>query len=141
VGSFTINLRIKFRLNFANATRLDDGSEIGRELQEYEFDEVVALQLVGGWIAVRTAVDALHVLEDRWAEECGPSYSRALAACKAFLEGEGPMLTARVTLCVAAMEAGFPFELYKDQMAFMEAEIASMSEDDLREQAKDHPAF
>lgn len=39
------------------------------------------------------------------------------------------MLAARASFMVAAMEAGLPFDVYPDHLAFMDAQIASVAKE------------
>ena len=76
-----------------------------------KFDQTVCLMIDGGWTYIETGEEALACLEDLFPDQGAPSYLRAHAACSAFVEAKGSMEGARATLIVAAMEAGFPFEV------------------------------
>jgi hypothetical protein len=51
--------------------------------------------------------DALDFLENEWPMRAGPSYGRAIEACRAALSGTGSILAARACLVEACIEAGF----------------------------------
>ena len=50
--------------------------------------------------------------------------SRAVTACTAAIDEAGTVIGARAAFSVAAMEAGLSFDLFADQMAFLELQVA-----------------
>lgn len=79
------------------------------------FDAAVVLEIDGERFFVADAGIAKMLLETRFPYKHGPSYKRALDACVAFAAGIGTTAAVRVTLVVAAMEAGFRFEVIEDR--------------------------
>lgn len=96
------------------------------------FSNPVFLQMPDEWICVADATQALECLQERFTDQSGPSYQRAIAAAQAAISGAGPMELARVTLVVAAMEAGFQFEVIDDEVQAFERQIELEAENGLR---------
>ena len=65
--------------------------------------------------------DALDFLENEWPMRAGPSYGRAIEACRAALSGSGSTPAARACLVEACIEAGL--ELLTDAEAGAPAAI------------------
>lgn len=99
-----------------------------------DFDKVVSIKLGQRWVAVESVGQALDCLRERWPVSDGPSFQRALANCEAAVAGHGSAVAARTAFVVAAMEAGLPFELHKDEFGFLEQEIAAAAENFARRQ-------
>jgi hypothetical protein len=97
------------------------------------FDKLVAIRLGDAWTAIDNAADACRLLTESWPDKSGPSYIRAIANCRAYLEGDGPMMAARASLVVAAMEAMLPVAVHEDAMAFVEAQVAMVTEMSVRQ--------
>jgi hypothetical protein len=93
------------------------------------FDKIVAVKFGEEWVPVDSADLAMNCLRELWPDTSGPSYHRAVRNCQAHLAGDATMLAARASFMVAAMEAGFPFEIYLDHLAFMDAQIASVAKE------------
>jgi hypothetical protein len=93
------------------------------------FDKIVAIKFGQEWVPVDSADLALNCLRELWADKSGPSYHRAVRNCEAHLAGEATMLAARASFMVAVMEAGLPFDVYSDHLAFMDAQIASVAKE------------
>lgn len=93
-----------------------------------DFDKVVSIKLGQEWVAVGSVGQALACLRERWPVASGSSLQRALANCEAAMAGHGSAVAARTAFVVAAMEAGLPFELHKDEFGFLESEIAAAAE-------------
>lgn len=98
----------------------------------FDFDQIVSIKLGADWIAIDSADEARACLLELWPERNGACYQRALANCEAFLAGDAPMGAARASLMVAAMEAGLPFELHENGLAFIDSEIATIAEENVR---------
>lgn len=98
----------------------------------FDFDQIVSIKLGADWIAIDSAEEARACLLELWPERNGASYHRALTNCEAFLAGEAPMEAARASLMVAAMEAGLPFELHENSLAFIDSEIATIAQENVR---------
>jgi hypothetical protein len=107
---------------------------VGKQIDvpTFDFDQIVSIKLGADWIAIDSAEEARACLLELWPERNGASYHRALANCEAFLAGDGPMEAARASLMVAAMEAGLPFELHENGLAFIDSEIATIAEENVR---------
>jgi len=99
------------------------------------FDKVVGLNMEGEWLAVDNAMDAARMLADAWPDRSGPSYKRALTACRAYLDHGGSPIAARAAFSVAVMELGLPFRVFDDMMAFMDFQVEVMIEEDIRRSA------
>jgi hypothetical protein len=93
------------------------------------FDKIVAIRFGQEWVPVDSADLALNCLRELWPDKSGPSYQRAVRNCEAHLAGDATMLAARASFMVAAMEAGLPFDVYPDHLAFMDAQIASVAKE------------
>ena len=99
------------------------------------FDKVVGFKMGGEWLAVDNALDVVRMLADAWPDRSGPSYRRALTACRAYLDHDGSPIAARAAFTVAVMELGLPFRLFDDMMAFMDFQVEVMTEEDIRRSA------
>jgi len=78
------------------------------------FDVAVVLTIEGEPVFVDDVSTARACLIERFPDADGPSYRRALAACDASLLGHSSGEVSRIVFVVAAMEAGFPFEVIED---------------------------
>lgn len=96
------------------------------------FDKIVGIEIDGEWLAVADPTEALHLLLEAWPASPGPSYRRAVAACEAAIHEGASLIGARASLSVAAMEAGARFDLFDDQMAFLEFQVAAATVADVR---------
>ena len=96
------------------------------------FDSPVFLRLHDHWIFIDAVVAARHCLLDHFPDKQGPSHARALCACDLVLSGNGPSELARTTFVVAAMEAGFLFEIIDDAALAYERRIELEAENGLR---------
>ena len=76
---------------------------------------------------IRDVEAACKALTGNWPNKRGPSYRRAVGTCEAALAGERPGSAVRITFVVAVMEAGFPFQLYDDEISMLEDEVAMIS--------------
>jgi hypothetical protein len=101
----------------------------------FRFDKVVGFKMGGEWLAVDNAADATRMLADKWPSRSGPSYKRALTACRAYLEHDGSPIAARAAFTVAVMELGLLFRLFEDMMAFMDFQVEVLTEEDIRRSA------
>jgi hypothetical protein len=105
---------------------------MGSSMKRFMFDKLIAIRPHSEWVAIDNASDASRLLHDEWPVRNGPCYRRAVANCDAYLAGEAPMMAARASIVVAAMEAEMLVELHEDQMSFVEAQVALVAEQSVR---------
>lgn len=87
------------------------------------FNCPVFVEIDDEWICIEDVAQANDCLSLRFRTERGPSFRRALAACSAAIDGTGPIEMARVTFVVAAMEAGYRFDIIGDDAEAFERRI------------------
>jgi hypothetical protein len=75
------------------------------------FDAAVVITIGSECLFIDTVETARRCLTERFPDADGPSYRRALTACQACLLSGASSATAQIAFVVAAMEAGFPFEV------------------------------
>jgi hypothetical protein len=107
---------------------------------DVHFDKLIAVEIEGEWLTVQTVDEALRLLQTRWPANGGPSYLRAVASAQSALGGEGSVMGASATFAVAAMEAGFRWELHEDPLAFAESRVASLVVEEVRRDQFQTPA-
>jgi hypothetical protein len=95
------------------------------------FPRVVALQIGGLWHFVETADQARQCLRDKFGGHDGPSFQRATSTCKAVFAGLVPADGLQATFTVAAMEAGYPFEVHDRGQTLWERRVAAEAENAL----------
>lgn len=78
------------------------------------FDIPVVIMLDTSWVYLENARTALHYLETRFPDSDAPSCRRAIVACVDCISGTGSGAGARATFVVAAMEAGYQFDVIDD---------------------------
>lgn len=100
--------------------------------QFHAFDVAVILQISGQSIFIETVEQARDCLREHFSDQGGPSFVRAVAACENCLLGSGSLTAARATFVVAAMEAGYAFEVIEDQVAAFEKKVELEAENGLR---------
>lgn len=83
----------------------------------------VFVEIDDEWMCIEGATQASVCLSLRFRTERGPSFRRALAACSAAVDGTGPIEMARVTFVVAAMEAGYRFDIIGEDAEALERRI------------------
>lgn len=108
-------------------------SSAERPTTRFTFSHVVAVRIGGRWHFVETADQALKCLRDEFAGPLGPSFTRALNTCDAVSAGLVPADGLRAAFVVAAMEAGYPFEVHKRDHTLMERRVAAEAENALTE--------
>lgn len=86
----------------------------------HAFDIPVVLEIDGDRFFLSSVEDARECLEAHFPEKSGPSYKRAVETCAACRVGIGTADAARVTLIVAAMAAGYRFEVIEDRQRALE---------------------
>lgn len=96
------------------------------------FDATIFLLIEGQWVFVSNAKQALDCLQQRFPDTSGPSFIRAVTTCEACLAEMATPQSAQVTLVVAAMEAGFPFEVIEDASEALERRTDLEAEAGLR---------
>jgi hypothetical protein len=96
------------------------------------FDLAVVLLIDREWTFVDNAFDALKCLRHHFPDIHAPSFVRAVATCDACLSGDLVGDSARAAMVVAAMEAGFRFEVISDPMQAWERRIELEAEAGLR---------
>jgi hypothetical protein len=97
-----------------------------------DFDSAVLLLIDGEWTFIDNAFDALKCLETHFPDIHAPSLVRAIATCDACLTGRLVGDSARAALVVAAMEAGFRFEVISDPIQALERRTELEAEAGLR---------
>lgn len=97
----------------------------------FTFTCVVALEIGGRWRFVETADQALKCLREEFTGHDGPSLRRALNTWEAVAAGLVPAEGLRAAFVVAAMEAGFPFEVHKRDETLLERRIGVEAENAL----------
>ena len=95
------------------------------------FAHVIALQIGGRWHFIETADQALHCLREEFTADDRPSFNRALNTWDAVCAGLVPIESFSAAFIVAAMEAGYPFEVHHDDEALVERRVAAMAENAL----------
>jgi hypothetical protein len=95
------------------------------------FTHVVALQIGGRWHFVETADQARQCLRDEFDGHDGPSFQRALSTCEAVIAGLVPADGLQAAFTVAAMEAGYSFEVHDRDQTFLERRVAAEAENAL----------
>lgn len=101
-------------------------------LSRFAFDAAVMLEINGDRIVLDNMEDAEFCLANRFPEPWRASCQRALGACEACRTGTGTATAVRVTLVVAAMEAGFRFEVIDDPELALERRTEIEAEKALR---------
>lgn len=96
------------------------------------FTHPVFIEIDAEWICVEDAMQSQGCLTARFRDQSGASFKRALEACDAAIRRTGPVEMARVTLVVAAMEAGYRFEIIGDDAEAFERKIELETETALR---------
>jgi hypothetical protein len=96
------------------------------------FDAAVILTIEDEPVFVNGAAGARTCLVERFPDPDGPSFKRALAACDTYLLGGTSGAVARIMFVVAAMEAGFPFEVIEDAAHALERRTELEAEAGLR---------
>jgi hypothetical protein len=91
------------------------------------FDASVILTIEDEPVFVDGAAGARTCLVERFPDPDGPSFKRALAACDTCLLGGSSGGVARMMFVVAAMEAGFLFEVIEDAAHALERRTGSRS--------------
>jgi hypothetical protein len=97
----------------------------------HNFTRVVALQIGGRWHFVETADQARQCLRDKFDGHDGPSLQRALSACEAVFAGLVPADGLQAAFTVAAMEAGYPFEVHERDQGLLERRVDAEAENAL----------
>lgn len=95
------------------------------------FSHPVPIRIGDNWVCVEDARQSHECLLTRFEDQSGPSWKRALAAGDAAVGDNGSGEHARVTLIVAAMEAGYRFEVLDDDMLAFERRIELEAENGL----------
>ena len=95
------------------------------------FPHPVLIRIGDDWMCVEDARQSRECLLTRFEDQSGPSWKRALAAGDAAVGDNGSGEHARVTLIVAAMEAGYRFEVLDDDMLAFERRIELEAENGL----------
>ncbi|RYE51919.1 MAG: DUF982 domain-containing protein [Hyphomicrobiales bacterium] len=90
---------------------------------DFTFTHVVALEIDGRWRFVETVDQALECLHEEFIGHDGPSFRRALNTCEAVFAGLVPAEGMRAAFVVAAMEAGYPFEVHARDQTLLERRI------------------
>jgi hypothetical protein len=98
---------------------------------EFTFTRVVALQIRGRWHFVETADQALKILRDKFDGQNGASFQRALSTCEAVFAGLVPADGLQAAFTVAAMEAGYSFEVHDRDQTLLERRVAAEAENAL----------
>lgn len=70
--------------------------------------------LNNNWVYLENAKSAIDCLLTRFPDPDAPSCRRAIAACADCIAGTGSGAGARATFVVAAMEAGYRFDIIDD---------------------------
>lgn len=107
---------------------------------EFAFDAAVVLTMDGQVQFIEDAAQARRCLVDRFPDADGPSFKRAMTACDDCLLGRGSGAAARIMFVVAAMEAGFPFEVIDDPGRALERRTDLAAEAGLLSILSDEPA-
>jgi hypothetical protein len=95
------------------------------------FTRVVALQISGRWHFVETADQARQCLRDKFDGHDGPSFQRALSTCETVFAGPVPADGLQAAFTVAAMEAGYPFEVHDRDQTLLERRVDAEAENAL----------
>ena len=95
------------------------------------FAHVIALQIDGRWHFIETADQALHCLRKEFTASDGASFKRALSTWDAVYAGLVPVESFSAAFIVAAMEAGYPFEVHQENEALVERRVAAEAENAL----------
>lgn len=98
----------------------------------HAFDAAVVLHIGDERLFLDNVEDARRCLEQMFPDATGASYQRALAACEACLANIGTAAAARIMMVVAAMEAGFRFEVIEDPEQALELKTEIEAEAGLR---------
>lgn len=86
----------------------------------HTFDTPVVLEIDGDRFFLSSVDDARECLAAHFPEKSGPSYKRAVETCASCHAGIGTADAARVTFIVAAMAAGYRFEVIEDRHRALE---------------------
>jgi hypothetical protein len=86
----------------------------------HAFDTPVVLEIDGNRFFLSSVDDARECLDAYFPAKTDPSYKRAVETCASCRAGIGTADAARVTLIVAAMAAGYRFEVIEDRQRALE---------------------
>jgi hypothetical protein len=97
------------------------------------FETVVAVRIDGHWHFVESAEQALRCLNESFPGTHGASHARALATYALFRGGQVPVRSLQAAFVVAAMAAGYPFEILQRDEMLLERMVSAAAEEALLE--------